>query len=342
MAQDFYDILGVSENASQDEIKSAFRTLAKKYHPDRNPGDKDAEKRFKEISEAHETLSDPRKKAEYDTMRKYGAFAGAGGPGGPGGPAGGFGGFGGGEDFSQFFRQGSGGRGGFQTFHFGGGGAGMEGLDEMLRQFFGGAAGGAGGFGAAGRTRRRPRGGPSGFDFFEQPGQGAPAKGQDVRASVTVSFDEAINGTKKTIRNKATGKKLSFKVPPGVEDGTKIRLAGQGGPGQFGGPDGDLIITVRVMGDQNFERKGNDIYTSTTVPFTTAILGGKAEVKTLTKTVNINIPAGTQPGTKMRLKGLGLSVGDRQGDLYVTINVSIPTDLSEKQRKLLEEWEQAS
>lgn len=339
MAQDFYDILGVSENASQDEIKSAFRTLAKKYHPDRNPGDKDAEKRFKEISEAHETLSDPRKKAEYDTMRKYGAFAGA----GAGGPTGGFGGFGGGgEDFSQFFRQGSGGRGGFQTFHFGGGGAGMEGLDEMLRQFFGGAAGGAGGYGAAGRTRRRPRGGPSGFDFFEQPGQGAPAKGQDVRASVKVSFDEAIHGTKKTIRNKATGKKLSFKVPPGVEDGTKIRLAGQGGQGQFGGPNGDLIIAVRVMGDQNFERKGNDIYTSTTVPFTTAILGGKAEVKTLTKTVSINIPAGTQPGTKMRLKGLGLSVGDRQGDLYVTINISIPTDLTEKQRKLLEEWEEAS
>ncbi len=333
MARDFYEILGVSENASQDEIKSAFRMLAKKYHPDRNPGDKDAEKRFKEISEAHETLSDPKKKAEYDTMRKYGAFTGA----GAGGPGGGFG--NGGQDFSQFFRQGAGGRGGFRTFHFGGGGAGMEGLDEMLRQFFGGPAG-AGGFGRTAHTRGRPRGGSTGFDFFEQPGQGAPAKGQDIRASVKISFEEAIHGTQKTIRNKATGKKLSFKVPPGVEDGTKIRLAGQGGPGQMGGPNGDLIISVRVMGDQNFERKGNDIYTSTTVPFTTAILGGKAEVKTLTKTVSINIPAGTQPGTKMRLKGLGLSVGDRQGDLYVTINVSIPTDLTEKQRKLLEEWEE--
>jgi len=312
MGKNFYDILGVSENASPEEIKKAFRTLAKKYHPDRNPGDKASEEKFKEISEAHETLSDSKKKAEYDTMRKYGAFAGAGaGPGGAGFRDAGF-------DFSDMFRQGAGGRGGFQTFRFGS--SGIDGLEDIISSFFGGADPFAGT-----RTRRRPR----------------MQKGADLTANLSISFMEAVNGTKRTITIGQTGKKLAVRIPKGIEDGGKIRLAGQGMPGPMGprgGNNGDLIITVRVMQDEQFRRDGNDIHTSVTVSFKEAILGCKVNVKTLTKTVALTVPPGTQPGTKMRLKGQGLAVAGSQGDLYVEIKVEIPKTLTEEQRKMLEGW----
>jgi molecular chaperone DnaJ len=311
MGKNYYDILGVSENASPEEIKKAFRTLAKKYHPDRNPGDKAAEEKFKEISAAHETLSDPKKKAEYDTMRKYGAFAGTGSR--PGG-------FGGADfDFSDLFRQGAGGRGGFQTFRFGS--SGIDGLEDIISSFFGGADPLAGV-----RKRRRPR----------------MQKGADLTANLSISFMEAVNGTKRTITIGQTGKKLAVRIPKGIEDGGKIRLAGQGMPGPMGphgGNNGDLIITVRVMQDEQFRRDGNDIHTSVTISFKDAILGRKVNVKTLTKTVALTVPPGTQPGTRMRLKGQGLSVGSSQGDLYVEIKVEIPNNITEGQRKLLQEWE---
>lgn len=321
MANDYYQTLGVGESASTDEIKSAFRTLAKKYHPDRNPGDKNAETRFKNISEAYNTLSDTKKKAEYDTMRKYGAFAGGGRPGGPGG----MGGFQGG-DFSQFFHQG-GGQAGFRSFG-GQGMSGFDGLEDVLSSFFGGQGGGF----SANMGGRRPQ--------HHGPRAGRAPKGSnDAHATVRVSFWEMVNGAHKKIRNKKTGKLLGFNIPVGIKSGSKIRLAGQGNPGWMGTPDGDLIITVKVMGDQNFERKGNDVYTTATIPFTTAILGGKVPVKTLTKTVSLTVAPGTQPGTKLRLKGLGLAVGDAQGELYVTIVVDIPTTITERQSKLLEQWE---
>lgn len=251
-------------------------------------------------------------------MRKYGAFAGA----GAGGPSG----YGSAEDFSRFFRQGTGGRGGFQTFRMDGA-QGIEGLEDILQSFFGGER--FSDFGA----RFRRRSGPSArFDDI-------PARGSDAHATVTISFNEAVTGCHRTIRDRNSGKKISFTIPPGINDGGKVRLAGQGNPGQYGGPSGDLYISVRVMSDQQFDRKGNDIYTSVTIPFTTAILGGKAEARTLTKTVSLNIRPGTQPGTRLRLKGMGLSVGDQQGDVYVTVNVEIPTNLTERQRKMLEEWE---
>jgi DnaJ-class molecular chaperone len=324
MGKNYYDILGVSENASQEEIKKAFRNLAKKYHPDRNKGDKTAEAKFKEISEAYETLSDPKKRQEYDTMRKYGAFAGA-------GQSGGF--SGSGFDFSDFFRQGSGGRGGFQTFRFSS--TGFDNIEDILSSFFGG---GGGSFAGAaedpfttnvedmftGRSTRRP---------------GRVRKGADLKASLTISFLEAINGTQKTLRIRQTGKTLNVKIPKGIEDGGKIRLAGQGMPGPSGGKNGDLIITVHVMPDQRFRREGNDIYTSVTVSFKEAILGTRKMVHTLTKKVMLHIPPGTQPGTKLRLKGQGLAIGGTTGDLYVEVKVEIPRTLTEKQRKLLEEWE---
>jgi len=314
---DFYSTLGVSESATPDEIKKAFRTLAKKYHPDRNKGDASAEARFKEISEAYETLSDPKKKEQYDMMRKYGAHAG-----GPTGFQGqGFD----PSDFASWFGQG--GQRGGGGFEFRTSGSGFENVDlnELFSQIFGARRGGSGdpfgaGFGGQSRTGSRVR------------------KGHDVHATIKVTFFEALEGTEKTIRDKTTGKKLKIKIPAGVEDGKRIRLRGQGQPGLYGGRNGDLLITVRVMPDQQFERKGNDVYTSTTISFKDAILGTKANVKTLTKTVSLNIPAGTQPGSKLRLKGQGLAVGDSAGDLYVTINVSIPTNITDKQKHLLEEW----
>jgi DnaJ-class molecular chaperone len=313
MGKSYYDILGVSENASPEEIKKAFRTLAKKYHPDRNPGDKTAEEKFKEISAAHETLSDPKKRQEYDMMRKYGAFTGAGArPGGAG--------FGGADfDFSDLFRQGKGGRGGFQTFRFSGS-PGIDGFEDIISSFFGGGDPFAGG-----RKRRRPR----------------VQKGANLTAELSISFMEAVNGTKRTITIGQTSKKLAVSIPKGIEDGGKIRLAGQGMPGPQGVPgaqNGDLIITVRVMPDQQFERKGNDIYTSVVVSFKEAILGVQKEVRTLSKKVMLRIPPGTQPGTRMRLKGQGLAVTGSQGDLYVEIKVEIPKTLTEEQKKMLEGW----
>lgn len=318
MSKNYYDILGVKEDASAEEIKKTFRKLAMKYHPDRNPGNAAAEARFKEISEANETLSDPKKRAEYDNLRKYGAFTGGQGfdPNAYTGQ---------GFDFSDLFRQGSGGRGGFQTFRFGGD---VEGMEDILAQFFGGGMG-AGVGGRTGRGRRAQQ----------------SMQGRDLRATVTVTLREAMEGAKKRIKIKQTGKTLNVSIPAGVESGTKIRLAGQGLPGASypgmpAGPAGDMIVTVKVMADQNFERKGNDIYTTVTISFKEAILGTKAEVKTLSKTIMLTIPPGTQPGTKLRLKGMGLHVGDVQGDQYVEVQVTLPkaSELTEKQRQMLEEW----
>lgn len=322
MAETFYDKLGVSENASDDEIKKAFRKLAKKYHPDRNPGNNAAEAKFKKLSEAYETLSDPKKKDQYDMMCKYGAHTGQGGfrgqPGAGFDPSQ-FGNI----DLSQMFgrggRGGRAGQGGFSFHTSGAGTGGQGGIEDLLSQFFGGAGGTP--FGNARGQRQQVR------------------RGRDVRTSMSVTFWEAINGTTKAIIRRDTGTKLRVKVKPGIIDGAKIRLAGQGESGLYGGQNGDLIITVRVMTDQYFERKGNDIYTSVTISFKEAILGTKASVKTLNKTIALTIPSGTQPGTLMRLKGQGLSVGTTNGDQYVKIEVEIPTTLTDKQRQLLEEWE---
>ncbi len=309
MSKNFYDILGVSENASVEDIKKKFRTLAKKYHPDKNRGDKVAETKFKAISEAYDTLSDKKKRQEYDNIRKYGgAFAGA-RPRGGGFQGGGF-------DFSDFMRQGSGGHGGFQSFRSGGG---IDGLEDIISQLFGGSSqGGFGGFNQ--RTKRRP------------------VKAQNLTATLSVSFMEAVTGTKRKLYINQTNKVLNVKIPAGINNWGKIRLTGQGMPGYSGQKNGDLIITVQVMSDKNFERKGNDVYTKISISFKDAILGTKTKVKTLTKTIMLAIPAGTQPETQMRLKGQGLAVSDKQGDLFVKINVEIPTIITDDQRKILEEW----
>jgi molecular chaperone DnaJ len=312
MAKDYYDILGVSESATPDEIKKTFRRLAKQYHPDRNKGNDKAEARFKELSEAYETLSDKKKRSEYDMMRKYGAFTGnQGGFHGPGPGAGGF--PGGSFDFSDMFRQ----RGGRTGFHANS--AEFGGFDDILSSIFGGGLGGM----AGGPQQRRPRG---------------QQRGSDLQTTVSISFMESVTGTTRVVQTRERGPKLSVKIPAGIEHGAKIRLAGQGQMGNYGGPKGDLIITVNVMPDQNFRRKGNDVYTTLDISFKEAILGCKKEVKTLSRTVSLTVPPGTQPGTTMRLKGMGLAVGEKTGDQYVEISVTIPKTLSEEQKKLLEQW----
>jgi molecular chaperone DnaJ len=321
MNKDFYKVLGVSEDASPDEIKKTFRRLAKKYHPDRHQGDKAAEAKFKELSEAYDTLGDAKKREEYDTMRKYGAFAG--------GPQGGF-------DPRSFMRSGP---GGSQTFSFTGSGD-LGGLEEILRAFMGGGPRSGG---------RRPNPfdqEPRGFgaeDIFGGRRATQVQRGADLTTTVTISFREMVTGTVKVLRPAGGGKKLRVRIPAGIQDGGKVRLKGQGQSGLYGGRHGDLIITVRVMPDQEFERKGNDVYSSIEISFIEAIKGCKKNVKTLNRTVALTIPPGTQPGTQMRLKGMGLGVGGVNGDQYVEIKVTIPDakDLTENQKRLLDEWEQA-
>ncbi len=324
MSQTYYDILGVYEKASDAEIKKAFRVLAKKYHPDRNKGNTGAENRFKSISEAYETLSDKSKRQAYDNQLRYGAFASQGNGGmhgnaqygGQGSP------FGSASfDFSEIFGHG-GGRGGRQTYS-----GGDVSLEELMAQFFGG--------------------GQSAGGFSRQRSAGRSLKGADLRATVRISFKEMAFGTKKTLKLRQTNRKVTATIPPGVRDGQQLRLIGEGMPpsrsnGPFAqtGKNGDLIITVRVMKDQNFRRSGNDIITDVTISFKEAILGTKVQVKTLTKTIMLSIPAGTQPGAKLRLKGQGLAVNGKQGDQFVVVHVSIPKEINTKQRKLLEEWEE--
>ena len=312
MTKDYYQTLGVKEDASDQDIKRAYRKLAKRYHPDRNKGDAASEAKFKEVSEANEVLSDKQKRAEYDTMRKYGAFAG-----GHGAPH--MGGFG----SSPF--GGGGFPGGKFTFRTGpdGGFEGYGDLDDLLSSFFGGGPTGAG-FGRAG-------GAATGR-------QGRPRKGADLVTKLQVSFLEAVHGTRRLLSVHGSKKKLSVKIPAGIANGGKIRLSGQGEPGIYGGRNGNLIITVEVMPHQEFERKGNDIFSTVEISFIEAIRGCKKEVKTLAKTVSLNIPPGTQPGAQLRLKGMGLAVSGGQGDQYVDIKVTIPTTLTDKQRQLLEEW----
>ncbi len=309
---DYYKILGVDEGASEQDIKKSFRKLAKEYHPDRNQGDAKKEKRFKEISEAYETLSDKKKRSEYDNLRRYGAFDNgqqAGGQHG-GGPFPGGGGFGGG---------------------FSGNVGGMGDLGDIFGSMFGGA----------GQTGFRRGGATGGANPFGGGFGAGPQKGPDVTAVLHVEFEEAINGASKqvVITDGAGGRKtIKVKIPKGIDDGEKIRLRGLGAQGAAGGPAGDLIVTVNVNAHQKFSRDGSNIISKVTVPFKLAALGGKATVDTLTKKIRVTIPPGTQPGARLRLKGQGLALGGKKGDLIVEVQVEVPTSLSDEQKAALEKF----
>ena len=294
---DYYKVLGVSKNATQDEIQKAYRDLARKYHPDLNPDNvEEAKKKFQEVQEAFETLKDPEKRKMYDENGEaYKQFAGG---------RGGFGGFGG-----------FGSNGGFSA-----GGAGVN-MEDILRQFGfgggmgGGAAGGAGGpFGGFGRRTRR---------------QNAPAQGADTTANVTIPFRTSIIGGTVSIAardpNSGKTKNLDVKIPAGVESGKKIRLRGMGDPGTYGGPAGDLLLTVNVTPNSNYRREGKDLFVTLPVTILEAAMGAKIDVPTPYGLVSLTVPPNVTTGTKSRLKGFGVRTGKGfDGDLYVVFELQAP------------------
>jgi len=294
--KDYYEVLGVKKGASIEELKKAYRKLAVKYHPDKNPGDKQAEERFKEINEAYAVLSDPKKKEQYDQF--------------------------GSSNFHQRFSQ----EDIFRGFDIGD----MfkdqgYGTDDIFSRLFGDA------------MRRQQRGGGAAGH-----GMGARgARGEDYNMEVQVTFRDAYDGAEKRIAYLRDGvrEELSVKIPAGIEDGAKLRVAGKGGNGRMGGAAGDIYLTVKVGSDPHFQREGDDIMLPLEVRFSEAALGGSVDVPTMQGVKRIKIPAGIQSGTKVRLKGLGFHpVGKKErGDMYVRIGVHVPEKLTTRQREAIEQ-----
>ena len=370
MAKDYYEILGVSKNASKEEISKAYRKLAKKYHPDANPGDKEVEEKFKEISQAYDVLKDQEKRQQYDQFQQAAAHGFAGG----GQGAGGF------QDF-QGFGGGQFAGGGGQGFSFEDL-SGFGGMGDILDSLFGGGS-------RRGRTRSWT----------------GPRRGEDIVREVEVPFNLAVKGgkikiwveqdalcqtcggsgakpgTQTTTCSQCGGsgmvsqgqggfsfsrpcpmcygrgtiiqepcpschgrgegrrrRQVSVKVPAGVRDGSKIRLAGQGQPGKHGGPNGNLILVVKVGEHPDFKRSGYDIESKVWIDIVTAAKGGSISVPTLNGTAQVKVPAGTRSGARLRLRGKGVKrPGGGHGDQYVVIGIQPPKQLTPKQRELLEE-----
>lgn len=310
--KDYYKILGVDRDADEKDIKRAYRQLALKYHPDKNPDDQTAEERFKEINEAYEVLGDADKRAKYDQLgssyRQWERMDGrgdfdwsqwAGGRGAPGGVRVEFG------DLGEMFG------GGFSDF---------------FNAIFGGAPPGAAGFGGA-----RSRAG--GFGGRQAAGQ--RMRGRDLRQSISITLDEAYHGTSRVVRR--NGHDLEVSIPPGARNGTKVRLSGQGEAAS--GQAGDLYLVVNVESHSQFRRDGNDLHTDIEVDLYTAVLGGEVRVPTMAGAVMLTIPAGSQPGQQFRLRGKGmphLKDPNRHGDLFAHLQIDIPAQLTEEERQLFE------
>jgi curved DNA-binding protein len=303
---DYYKTLGVAKNASAEDIKKAYRKLARKYHPDVNPNDKEAHKKFQQINEAHEVLSDPEKRKKYDQYGENWKHAdqyeqarqqqqqAGGGFGGFGG--GGFGNFGGGE-----YTYSGGEEGGFSDF---------------FESLFGGA-----------RSRRSQ----------------AKYRGQDYNAELQLSLMDAYTTHKQTLT--INGKNVRITIPAGVENGQQIKLKGYGSPGANGGPNGDLFITFVITNNTGFRREGNDLYKTEDIDLYTALLGGEKTIDTLGGKIKLKVSPETQNGTKIRLKGKGFPVYKKEGefgDLYITWDVKLPTNLTQKQKDLLTELSKLS
>ncbi|OQX22860.1 MAG: integrase [Desulfobacteraceae bacterium IS3] len=308
MSEDYYKILGVSKTASEEEIKKTYRKLAMKYHPDHAKGDKAAEEKFKQISEAYAVLSDKEKRKQYDTFGSSGfrqryseeeIFRGF--------------------DFSSIFKD-----------------LGIGGF-EGLFQHSGKGGGGRYSFNSGNNAGASPFG-----NFGARQQQAPQMKGSDLVYEMPLTLREIATGTTKTVNFQHKGKteNLTVKIPKGMTTGKKLRLSGKGEPGPYGGPPGDLFVQAKVLDDPIFTAEDHDIYIQKEIKLTEALLGAGISVPTLEgKELNLKIPPGTKHKTKMRLAGHGLPhiQGSDRGDLYVYINVSMPSDLSKKQRKLIEE-----
>ncbi len=301
--KDYYKILGVDKNATQEEIKRAYRKLAMKYHPDRNPGDKSAEEKFKEITEANEVLSDPEKRKKYDTLgANWKQYQHAGG------------------GFDDFFSQfGSAQSGGGRTYTFSGDlgdlFGNLGGFSDFFESFFG----------SRGRQQE------SRFRSHEF-GQNAAA-GIDLEADLNITLEEAFNGGERIIN--VDGKKVKIKINPGTKDGQKLRLKGLGRSRIQNGQPGDLFLNIHILQHPFYEIKDSDLYYNLDIDVYTAVLGGKEYIRTLDgKTISINIPEGTDSGSILRLKNLGMQKESGRGDLFVRINVTVPKNLSEEEKQL--------
>ena len=319
MTKDFYAVLGVAKDADSAAIKKAYRNLAKKYHPDRNPDDAAAAEKFKEIGEAYAVLSDAKERQQYDAIRSM-AGGGARFTSGTGGGAG--------AGFEDIFSSMFGGGGGNVRFTTSGGAD--PDIDELLRQF--GAAGGAGGFGG-----RRSRG-PFGFGGFGS--QPEPVKGPDVVTSATLSLRDAVAGT--TVELTADGRTMTVRIPAGVHNGQKIRLRGKGRPGRDGGENGDMVITITVAKHPVYSIDGVNLRMDLPVTLKEAALGATVEVPLLDgTTTRIKIKPGTSSGTVMRVRGKGVATSKKTGDLLVTIQVAVPRRLSRAAKEALEAFDAA-
>lgn len=307
--KDYYKILGVSRNATDKEIKKAYRKLARQYHPDINPGDKAAEAKFKDINEANEALSDPEKRKMYDQFgADYQKYQRAGG------------------NPNDFWQQWGGTQGGARTINpedlndiFGGG----SGFSSFFESLFGGQR--AGGF---------QQGGFGGFNQRQM-----AQKGQDIEQTVDVTLEEAFRGTTRTLQF-GDGRSIEVKIPRGVDNGSKVRIKGKGQPGYNGGQPGNLYLIVNMLPTKQYERDGDNLTVTVPIDLYTAVLGGTATVTALDKTVKLTIPAGTENGKRIRLRGLGMPNirnQEQRGDLFAKINIQIPTSLSEKEKTLFSE-----
>ena len=305
MAKDLYEILGIRRGASADEIQKAYRKAARKYHPDLNPDDDSAKERFKEVQSAYEVLNDPQKREMYD---RYGdSFERMGGSGGPGGPGGGPNPFQD-VDLNDLF----GGQGG-------GPGGGMGGFADLFRQFTGGGGGP--------HRRRQP----------------AP-RGRNLRHEVLVSFETCVLGGAVPLQIRepdGSQKTINVKIPAGIESGKKIRLRGQGENSPRGGQPGDLLVTVKVGTHPSYRRNGRDLEVTVPITLLEAATGGKVDVPTPKGTISLTIPAGSNSGKRLRVRGLGIEASGGKGDLFAELQIVMPQTLKDSDIELIRQIEQS-
>lgn len=319
--KDYYNVLGVDKKATQDEIKKAYRKLARKYHPDANINNPGAEEKFKEIGEAYEVLKNPEKRSKYDML---------------------------GANWKQYARAGQGqgwpgSGGGTYTYDFKGGGFDFgdlgSGFSDFFEMFFG--RGSNEDFSNFSKQSGAGTGNSGQRRSFWRPGA-ASQKGQDIQSNLSITLKEAYSGTQRSFKMQKEGKarNINVKIPRGIKNGGKIRIAGEGGQGPRGAKDGDLYLVINVGTHHFFTRKGDDLYCEIPVTIKEALFGAKIDVPTFNGGLTIKLPSGTQTGKTLRLKGKGMPKlkSSSRGDLYTKIKVMLPKILTKEQKKHLEDF----